>query len=531
MDSSVKIIEKRTDKIAKWFKDPYNLGLILILILAFTVRIYYFIVTIDQALWFDGLAYGSMAKTHFLTGVWSGYPTGVISEILIRPPILPAIWMVLIDLNFSEAASKFIIEFIPSVLSIFLVYVIGKEIYNKKIALIAAFVLAISWMHIFYTMRFLTHIPALALSLISMYYFFKSIEGSEIRQKYFMLAILFISLATLMRFPFGILGMSYIIFLISIKGTKLLKDKSFWKGGIIGASPVIAFFVINLILFGHIFPSIGITNLTKEEQTANAYYAFGFFDHILQGPFYWLFLLGIVVILANLFLGFGYIRKSKKLRFDLFIIILIMVNLIFLIFWIRVVEDRYLFENYITIIFAVAIGTMMLFNFVSKHHKILGIIFISGILIWGAYAQVTYGNGIINNSKNSFYQLKEAFVWLNENAPPPGSEIFGHSTEYYTIYYADKLLPLTLPKEEPSTYDIFMDGLGLLPDNWPNQGFDNYELTAEYIVISAFHPSPKYVTDYLDGLQENLVPVYVKYFDEEQQNPSVIIYKYNKNPV
>ena len=52
-------------------------------------------ITKDQALWFDELAYGSIAKTHFLTGKWSGYPTGVLFETVIRPPLLSALWMAL----------------------------------------------------------------------------------------------------------------------------------------------------------------------------------------------------------------------------------------------------------------------------------------------------------------------------------------------------------------------------------------------------------------------------------------------------
>ena len=520
------VINKRAEKSFNWLKNKYSLGLVLVLALALIIRVYYFFITKDQALWWDALAYGSIAKTHFLSGEWSTVATSVVYEMILRPPLLPILWSFLMDIGFAEPMSKFVLEIIPSFLSVFVVYLIGKEIYGKKTALLAAFILGVSWMHIFYSTRILTNIPALFFSLISIYFMFKGIDREKIKQKYFALSIFFLSLAILMRYPYGLLGVTYAVFLIIVQKFRFLKQKSFWIGGVLGAIPLILFFGINIIRKGSLFPALEIYSYTASGLTSYAFYTFGFLSHIMRGPFYFLFLFGLIVMVAQLVLGFDIITKSKKLRFNLFIILLLVITFAFFIFWLKNVEDRYLFIGYPSLIFIMSIGIITAVDFVKKYSKVVAIIGVVAILIWGSYAQIKFGDDLIESRKTSFTQMKEAFTWLDENAPP-GSIVLGHGTEYYTIYYTD-LVPQFWPKDKPGTYERYAGDN--LPDFWPaTNGIEGYEVTADYIIVNAFHRQDAYVDEYLQTIQYKLTPVFASFFDQEQQQPAVVIYKYNKD--
>jgi len=250
------ILEKRKEKIKNklltWLKDPYNLMLVGILIFAFAIRLYYFFLTKDQTHWWDSLAYGSIAKDS-IYHLWT-QTSFLTRELIIRPPLLPYLWSFLIRINLSDAFSIFVLQIVPSFISVIFIYLIGKQLFNKKIALISSFFMAILWINLFYSVRMLTGIPSLTLILISIYFFLKFNKKMEIKN--FALSIFFLSLAVLMRYPSGLIGFVYILFLFSTKKFSFLKNKSFWIGGIVGAIPLFIFFIRNIIVFGEWFPSI-----------------------------------------------------------------------------------------------------------------------------------------------------------------------------------------------------------------------------------------------------------------------------------
>ena len=185
MTETNKKLEERKNKLLEFIKRNYIL--IGILIFALVIRLYYFWVTKDQGLWWDELSYGILAK-NLVIHQWDNARI-IIGETNIRPLFLPIIWSFLMRLNLSEVASKFILEIIPSFFAVLFTYLVGKQLYNKRIGLIASFIMAVSWMTIFYSVRFMTHIPGLLASLASIYLFFKAIETEKINFKYFSASI------------------------------------------------------------------------------------------------------------------------------------------------------------------------------------------------------------------------------------------------------------------------------------------------------------------------------------------------------
>src|SRR3989344_5574499 len=156
-------------EIKKWLGDYENLVLLAVIIFAIFLRLYYFFLTKNQPFWWDEASYGIIAKS-FISSTWDTNPL-VISERIIRPLLLSFVWAGLMLVNIPEAGSRFILEIIPSIISVFFVYLIGKEIYNKRVGIISAFIFSVLWIDIFYSMRILTDTPCLTFMFASIYYF------------------------------------------------------------------------------------------------------------------------------------------------------------------------------------------------------------------------------------------------------------------------------------------------------------------------------------------------------------------------
>ena len=129
----------KKEKFEAWLQDKYNLGLLGIILLSIVFRLYYFFITKNQAHWWDTLAYGGLAK-QMISGMWS-YSEFLSHEAIIRPPLLPFVWSLLLRINIPDVGTIFLLEIIPSVLSVFFIFLIAKELYNKKVALISSFIL------------------------------------------------------------------------------------------------------------------------------------------------------------------------------------------------------------------------------------------------------------------------------------------------------------------------------------------------------------------------------------------------------
>lgn len=493
--------EKILTKAVSWVKKPHNLALVGILALALIIRLYYFFLTKDQALWWDAASYGALAK-NMIHHQWDNLLI-IVSETAIRPLFLPVIWSILMRLGSTEFVSKFIIEIIPSVLSVFFIYKVGEKMYNKRIALISAAILAISWMHIFYSMRMLTSIPALFFSIVSVYFFFISTESSKIKTKPFAWAIFFLFLAILMRYSFAVVGAAYLLSLLFTKRLSFLKQKSFWIGGLIGMIPLFLFFIINQIKYGSVFPALGIYAASAGEKTAYAMYAPKFISHILQTPYYWLFLLGLVVIIAQLVIGFDLINKVKKLKSHIFLILLLAINLAFLMFFIKYAEDRYLFECFVSIILVASLGLDFIYRLIKKHSKHLAVLALIILLLLGGYYQFQFGDAMTKGKKESFIQLKQAFQWVKDNTPED-SRILSSGTDPWTLYYGER------------TQVRFEENLSKSPP-YP---FD-------YIMIQGINPQSEALIPYTQAIESRLTPVAQILVSPQQQEPIIWIFRVN----
>jgi 4-amino-4-deoxy-L-arabinose transferase-like glycosyltransferase len=501
-------IKQRKNKLKNWLKDPHNLALVGVILFAFIIRLHFFLMTKTQPLWWDELEYGTLAK-NMIFHTWDG-TANVIGETIIRPPLLPLLWSLLLRIGIGEVGTRFLLEFLPSLLAVLFVYLIGKELYNKRVALIGAFLLSILWIHLFYTMRIMTGVPAMALLFASVYYFIKT-NKEEFNEKYFAISLALLSLATLTRYPIGILFLAYLFFLLIVWKFSILKKGKFWIYGIVGMIPMLIFFITNKINHGNLFPAfLDSANPTVLEGRTIAFWLLNFIPTYLKSAFFILFLLGTLIALVELFIGFDIIKKRNNLKAHLILLLIMIVFYAFFIFWQRNAEDRYFLPITISFVLLAGIGIDFVYLFIRKYSKQVAIIALGALLIFGAYQQITFADELIKSRSSSYLQMRQGFEWIRDNTPKD-SVILGRAIDPYVAYYSEREYVL-FPADDTTT-DI--EEMGRLID----------ELDADYMVLHGFRPMPAYINEYLSNNQDKWRPINAYFFDAEQQQPAFVLYQ------
>lgn len=490
-------------KIKDFFSKPLNKYLFFVILFGAGIRLYYFFTIGNQPLWWDEACYGSLAK-NLISGQWSNSSL-ILGESIIRPPLFPILWSLLLRMSFSEMAIRFFLEIIPSIFSIFFVYLIGKEAFNKRIGIISAFIFSVLWIHVFYSIRLLTNIPAMFFLFASFYYFIKSTK-KELNYNHYLLALFLLSLSTLMRYPNGIIFFVYFIILFGTKKLHLTKFK-FWIYSFIGIAPLLLFFTYNHVSYGNIFPAFlgdDYIDRTENIQKPIAWNLLSFIKVFLQNTFFIFFLIGFFTALFYLFLGYNQIFKNKKFK-NYFLLLLFLISIYsFFIFYMRAAEDRWLFPILMPLAIFSAYGIDFSYKYFKKYNKIFGVFFLIAVLGFGAYNQLNFAEDLIDNKKTSYLQIRQGFEWIKQNTPK-NSTIIGSGIEPYSIYYAER-----------DYIPIYENG-------------SNFEKLsqANYLIGHSFSPQSKFLIDYLQENQNSISVEKIFFFDLNKQEPALIIYKNN----
>lgn len=502
-----KKIEERKEKFLELFQHPYKIAIGLILLIGIAIRFYFYNLAKYQAHWWDTLAYGGIAKNIILE-LWNDN-LFLAHESIIRPPLLPWIWSVLLRFGVSDAGTIILLQIIPSILIIWFVYLIARELYDEKIGLISAFVASFSWIFLFYSLRIMSDIPSLFFSLVSIYYFIKSYE--EIKTKEFAISVAFLALAVITRYSYAVLAFVYILFLLILYRQNLLKKKSFWIGGLTGAVPLILFFIFNMIKYGSLLPASDVYSQSASEKASFGFYVIGFVPYILQKLLLIVFLIGLIIVIWEIFIGFDNLSKIRRVRSNLFSLLLIIGVFSFFIFVIRAAEDRYLMIAMPVMFMFIGLALIEIYKIIKNYSKNIAILLVAFILLFGAYSQFTFGKTLIDNKKESYKQMKEAFEWIKDNTEKT-AVLGGEGIDPYAIYYSERKIVI----------------------NYTADDLPGYSKRADYMILHRFEYQTEKLVNYVNentGEGKAFVPLYASFFDAEQKQPAVIVYKVNKEKI
>ncbi len=498
-------VKEETKEKADFFKRYSLYILIVVLLIAFIVRIYYFSLTKNQAVWWDEAEYLVQAK-HIAFNLPN---TGWFE---FREPLMPVIFAFFYKLGLGEMFFRWMM-IIMSLLGIGLVYKIGERFYNTKVAIIASLLMSIFYLDVFYSMRILLVVPSTLFSLGALYFFMKGYKGTKRPYLDMTLAAILTIAGMLIYYASVFIIFSYLVYLFLIERFRLFKNKRF-----------LTFIILCLI----IFLPYGIYSMSKYHAVLPRFSALGtsatgdtftpgaWANYLKQFPFYLrtffliIFILYLIYFIFNFVIGYDLFFKQKdnSLNSDVFMFLWILIPVIFLSYVAVILsghtEDRYLHSVFPAIFLMVGNGLYTIYNSLKKFNKQIIILAIIIILIIGMIPLVKYTNTIIKDRVSSYYGVKMGGLWIKENSKP-GDVIISNSLPQNT-YYSERATYYSADEEKIKSYK------------------------PKYLVWSVFESSGAPESDYvkyIQGHSKELKPVQAYFADKEQKQPILIIYEAN----
>lgn len=458
--------EEREEKIKNWLKDRDNLIFLGIMAFALGIRLYYFVLTKNQPLWWDEADYMAYAKN--LAGFnifWT--ITGPHSSIL---PFAAAFFFIL---GLSEPIVRFFVCFIPSILLVYFSYEICILMYkDRRIALITSFLIATFWETLFNAQRF--HVEGLGLlfGFTSIYVFWKGYERKEkifriINENWAIpLAVLFIILTYSSRrgyFLFGLIFLVYMLF--TRKFSELIKDKYNW---IALAFAISLLLIAEKFIFTSLITSVAATYYTGQPFSLLPFKVFGaYFENIFNqnlNILLYLFWIGLLIIIVKLAFVYDKLKDSenKNGRSNFFTFLMIFIVLAYFLFWQRrpagdFGEPRWYYPMLLGCLICISEATLLITDYIKKYNKYVS----AGILIiligFGGYYELKHADFIIKAKLNSFEGIKDASLYVKEisdlgdeilSVPVPQVEYYAERKTFEPTHFVNKTSPPNVTFEE-----------------------------------------------------------------------------------
>lgn len=187
-------------------KYKYPLVLFFILVMGSFLRLYEIN---QQSLWIDEGFTIMQEKSIYA----HGYPLLLSGNIEFKDALLPYILSILRVFSGENFLLFRIVSVVFGVASIFIIYFLGKEYFNKNVGLLSAFFLSFSYWHIAWSRQIRSYSLFVFLFLLSLLFYAYYEKSNEKKWLYFLTISMIFSL--LAKFSFGIiLIMSFLIFLV-----------------------------------------------------------------------------------------------------------------------------------------------------------------------------------------------------------------------------------------------------------------------------------------------------------------------------
>jgi 4-amino-4-deoxy-L-arabinose transferase-like glycosyltransferase len=444
--------------------------LIAIFIIAFLVRII-FVFSMPVKLW-DETVYLNLGKdlshnplSYSFSQGWSdfipsggddfyGYPKAGF-----RAPILPYLISIFYFLNLGFLAN-FLIPLIGA-LSVILVYKLGKELFNEKVALISSLFFAFIPLHVFYSGKVLTDVLFTFFVLLTFISFWKGYEKDN--KKYKVLFGIFLALALLSRYTaLWIVPIFLIYFLVRNKSLKFLKDKYLWYS-------ILAFFgtLIPWFIYG-IFEYNNPLGAFIHGFKASAYWGglqswHFFFDYWWQ----MFSIIGFIFVIALIYI----LYKKDFFKKEIYFLLIWFAFFLGMAIYMPHKEDRFI----LTIVPIIALISGYIITKIKRYKKqilviILGILILSLCLnFYSTYK--TYHNTNTDCFGQVGQELKTIqgdFLIVSENPP-----LFRYYAQQESAYYPDRLSEETLKElvdsKNKKVYFVFTRfNSGFETEKWQN---------------------------------------------------------------
>ena len=326
-----------------------------------------------NGIWWDSAVYIGMAKSMFgQFGFWEFLrPMG-------WPFILGLMWKIGLDMILFGR----ILEVLFSFGIIYLTYLIGKKIFNKKVALFASFILSVNAIFFFLGFRLYSSVPATFFILLA--YYLVLIDG---KFRTFFIAGLSAGLAMLIRYP-----VAFLVVPLSLKLTwDIIKKRSksirkFLIFNLTAFSLLGVYLYYNFVKFGDAFISLkaGLSSISTNQGVPII---------IMNYQLFYLIFLFLFFNFLLLFLGMGLYKLFKQINEKKFFFVLLPIILFggFLQLFVSMREERYV----VPILFALCLITgvgFIDFKFKKIKYALLGFYVIVSFIL---FSFMPYAVGVL----------------------------------------------------------------------------------------------------------------------------------------
>jgi 4-amino-4-deoxy-L-arabinose transferase-like glycosyltransferase len=410
-----KIINSRLDKILNWVKQPSNAALVGIILLALIIRISYFILTKNQPLWWDEAEYMLKAK-NIAFGIpdpswWFG-----------RPILFPFITAIFLKIGIGELGIR-VLWMLMSVANVYMVYYLGKNLLNKRAGIIASFIMAVSYIEIFYMARLLVNLPEVFFILLALCFFINA-EFLGKSKKYIWFVLPILMLGTLIRFTVGLGIMLLLLYLLVTKGFAFLKAKEWYISLGLSLIAFLPYGIYSWIRFKNpLYVILTVLSGSAGDRSAQDTPFNVFMQYIQYLPnythiiLYSLFLAGAIILLFNLIIAIDKIRQEKSVKTNFLIFLSFIIPLIYFGFFVNHFEDRYLAMAMPFMFIIIAYGLDLIYSLIKKYiGKIIAIGFIILLLFFTGYQMYLHSDYIVKEKVESYNDLRRIGIWMKANS-------------------------------------------------------------------------------------------------------------------
>jgi 4-amino-4-deoxy-L-arabinose transferase-like glycosyltransferase len=222
-----------------------------------------------------------------------------------RPPLLPYLlaFFYFLKLDF---LIKFLLPLIGT-LTIFLVYLLGKEMFDKKVGIISAAIFSLIPIHVIYSAKILNDVLVTFFIVLAFLFFWKGFEKGKEKYKIFFGITLGIGLLTRYTMLWVILIFPAYL-LIRDKSLKFLKDKHLWYAILGFFAVLIPWFIYGYFEYGNIFG--GFIHGFKAAAYWGGRQSWMFF---FQNSWYLFSISGVLFILSLVWIFFKKEYKKKEI--------------------------------------------------------------------------------------------------------------------------------------------------------------------------------------------------------------------------
>lgn len=495
--------KNRSEKIKKWLSKPSNLLLLAILIFATILRFQQVVQVDGQALWWDEAEYGATAKK------WAyGTPYELNPQ---RPPLFQFLWSILLRIGLTELPIKIILVTIPSIFLVFTVYLLGREMYNRYVGLMAALLTSVSWTFLFWSTRFQPDFFSMSFQILAIYFMWSYWKNES--RKDIVCSALFVGLAMYFKISALLVPLTFMVFILIRDKLTALKNKDYYLFALTFILSMLPYFIWASIEFGRWtgFLNSGYSNQVVNPTLPFAWNTLNLFYTLNGWLLFYLFLAGLIFGLRFL-LYFDIMLNDKKktLNPDLFSTLILVVSSAFYIFYIRGVEDRWVFIWVPFLTYFIANFLFFSYTKLKKYNIHFATALVVVALLAGAYFQYNSAQQLIDARKESYAPVKLAGEWIKENSDEEITLLTQSQTQ--NSYYAERKIRSINSFENNPEFSEFINSTNT----------DDLLLQ-----VSIFEPHPDWIQTWIAANQEKINPLQVYFGDEAKTQPILIVYDFN----